>query len=158
MKLYLVRNIGDCEDRYSVFDNKGNEKYTITGKYGLLGDVMRINDKQGNRLFKILQSSSALPITVYNLSGNGERIHLIFNNMRKSYSLMNISWYILGMAPQYEIIDADKTVIMRQTADPTGNGYMLEISCEQRELLCLAIAVCLNSISTIQQPKIAFQS
>jgi len=55
-------------------------------------------------------------------------------------------------------IDADKTAIMRQTADPTGNGYMLEISCEQRELLCLAIAICLNSISTIQQPKIAFQN
>ena len=153
MRIYIVRDVKDSTARYRVYDSTGNEKYNITGKYGVLGDTMRICDKDGNRLFKILQTSPPLPITVYSLSGTGERVNLTFSHMRKSFSFMGISWFVKGLAPVYEVFDADKTVIMKQTVESLNKGYAIDINCENRELLCIAIAVCINSINTTTEMK-----
>lgn len=152
MKVYIVRDIKDSEARYRVYDSKGNEKYKIIGKYGVLGDTMRICDNNGNRLFKILQTSMPLPVTVYSLSGNGDRVNLMFSHMRKNFSFMGISWFVKGLSPIYEVFDADKTIIMKQTSESVSR-YVVDINSESRELLCIAIAVCINSINTTTEMK-----
>ncbi|MBR7001636.1 MAG: LURP-one-related family protein [Neisseriaceae bacterium] len=158
MKIYIVRDTGDSKDRYSVYDNSGKLMYRVTGKYGLLGDAMYIFDENGKRVFKILQTSVQLPITVYYLSGETDKLRLTFNHMRKQYVFSGISWHIYGLAPTYEIYDADKSVVMSQKPDSSGLGYMLEINCEGRHLLCVAAAVCINSIVVSTDTAVAFQN
>ncbi len=156
--MYIVRGTEEVSDRYFVFDNAGKQIYRVSGKYGLLGDAMYIFDENNKRVCKILQTSVQLPITMYYLTCGTDKLRLTFNHMRKQYSFSGISWHIYGLAPVYEIYDADKTVVMTQCPDSSGQGYMLQINCDSRQLLCVAAAVCINSIIPSSEGAVALQN
>ena len=154
MEFYICRNTENSSSRFCVYDSLGNKHCSITGKFGFLGDTLRIRNTDDTPIFKILQSSVTLPLTVYYLSGNGERVRLTYNHVKKKFSLAGVSWFIKGMSPIFEVIDADNTQVMSQKLMPNGS-LRVNINYTDKQLLCIAVAICINSMETL--PEISAQ-
>lgn len=155
MKLHLKRDVSAGGVGFSVFDESGREKYRavsvvtkVTKKTNLL-----LLDQNGRVAAKIRR----LPIVgTYTYVLRVEKSHITFvivpvKNGVLSYFYGN-NWHINGniAAKDFTIIDVDKTVILshRKHAD----YCTLEIFNEENERYCVAAAICVNLINTIEKP------
>ncbi|MDP4119637.1 MAG: hypothetical protein Q8876_01065, partial [Bacillota bacterium] len=69
---------------------------------------------------------------------------------KQQFTFYGISWHIRGdlLTKNYDIVDIDNSVIMSHCVrwGQFGDGYEINILSENREILCLCVAICLNHI------------
>ena len=157
MKLHLKRDVSAGGAAFTVYDESGQLKYRVaevstkvTKKTNLL-----VLDSVGETAAKIRR----LPIVgTYTFVLRVKRAHLTFvfvptKNGILSYFYGN-NWHVNGniAAKNFTIIDVDGSVILshRKHAD----HCTLEIFDAENELYCVAAAVCVNLINTIEKPAV----
>ena len=146
MELFICRSVSDADSRFTVLDSCSNLLYTVTGSFGVLGDTLRIRDTSGMAIFRIFQSS-ALPLTVYSLSGGGKRLRIMYNHVSKKFTFMGSGWHVVGVSPVFSVKDADNSTVMLQELMPDGSRK-LTVNYEDRLILCVAAAICINCLET----------
>ena len=138
VKIYLQRDISTLNARYQVADEQGRLRYTVTGKRNPSGESIRICDTDGNTV-------------VYSISGGGEsmRLNIAVGNGRASIRFRGISFLVRGdvLMGSYSILDADTAVVCTVGRDYARDCTQLVLNQNEREIFCLATAICIDSLN-----------
>lgn len=155
MRLYLQRDTSDISARYRIADEKGELKYTVTGKRTPSGESIRIRDLSGNPVCRI-RSLGFSALSVYSISDGAEsiRLNIAAANGRASARFRGISFYLRGdiLLGSYSILDADTAVVCEAGKNYAEGCIQTDIFQEEREIFCLAAVVCIDSLSVGSVP------
>ena len=155
MKRFLQRDTVDEFSRYLVYDEKGELRGRINGKITPSGEFVRILDNEGNILCKIRRFGLNV-LSAYGIRANGEtvRMNISLNGSRASVRFRGISFFVRGdvLSGSYDIIDADSSVICAVYKDFSKGCIDISIALEEREMFCIAAAVCIDSIRAYTAP------
>lgn len=152
MKLYLRRDTSSENSRFIVCDESGRPKFSVSGFATASTDRMVISSTLGNPLVTI--RVARFPVfSVFSISDSSERFAMTATHLRSGgdFRFHGISWVFCRSSDirSFEILDADKSSVMLLCADrylSTGT-YELTINCKQRELFCIAAAICADSLN-----------
>lgn len=114
MKLYLKQKVFSWGDKFTVYDENGNDKYYVKGEVFTLGKKLHVYDLSGNEVCFIHQKVlSFLP--KYFINKNGEDVAQAVKNFtlfHHSYSIEGFGWSVEGdfFAHEYEISSSMGTV------------------------------------------------
>ena len=136
--------------RYQAADEKGRLCYTITGKRNPSGESIRIKTPDGETVCKIrMLGFSAL--SIYSISAGSEsmRLNVAVGSGRAAVRFRGISFYVRGdvFMGSYSILDADTAVVCEVGKDFAKGCIQLELMQKERELFCLATAICIDSLN-----------
>lgn len=155
VKLYLQRDTSDINARYQISDEKGNLKYTVTGKRNPSGESVRIRDLAGESVCRI-RSIGFSALSIYSISAGDEsiRLNIAVSGNAAAVRFRGISFYIRGdaMLGSYSILDADTAVVCEVGKDFAKGCVQTEIFQEDRELFCLASIICIDSLTAASEP------
>lgn len=155
MKLYLQRDTSGLQARYQVADESGRLRYTVTGKRNPSGESIRIKDKNGETVCRI-RSLGFSALSVYSISTGGEsmRLNIAVGTGRAAVRFRGISFYLRGdvLTGSYTILDADTAVICTVGKDFARGSTQLVLEQKDREIFCLATAICIDSLNVGQLP------
>ncbi|MGN0453269.1 MAG: hypothetical protein ACI4GZ_05655 [Ruminococcus sp.] len=151
MKLFLKRDTSSDSSRYIVYDESGLDKYVISGKRTASVEKFYINTPDGRPLVRI----RAVPFHIFyafSISDGNERFTITVNNLSRlsDYHFHGISWRLRreDCSRNFELLDADLTLVMTQNAGKLHSfgAYELYIASPQRELFCIATALCADMV------------
>lgn len=150
MKLYIQRDTSSIGARYQAADEKGNLRYIVTGKRNPSGESIRVKTPDGETVCRIrMLGFSAL--SIYSISAGNEsmRLNIAAGSGRASVRFRGISFFVRGdvFMGSYSILDADTAVVCAVGKDYTRGCIQLDIRQDDRELFCLATAICIDSLS-----------
>ncbi|MBQ9679090.1 MAG: hypothetical protein IJV48_00195 [Ruminococcus sp.] len=150
VKLYLQCDTSDINARYTVADEKGCLRYTVTGKRNPSGETIRICDTHGETVCKI-RGLGFSALSVYSISAGGEsmRLNIAVGTDRAAVRFRGISFFVRGdvLMGSYSILDADTAAVCTVGRDFARGCTQLLIEQEEREIFCLAAAICINSLN-----------
>ena len=138
--------------RFVVCDQNGDSKYMVTGKCGSAIHKLAISDLQGEVLVTI-HLAPFKSFKAFVISDKSERFLMVASlaEKRLQFRFHGISWTMCQSADRrsFDIVDADASLIMTQSAENflTNDSYELEIFITDRELFCVAAAVCADMIN-----------
>lgn len=116
---------------------------------------MRICDTNGDIVCKI-RSLGFTALSVYSISAGGEsmRLNIAAGNGRASIRFRGISFLVRGdvLMGSYSILDADTAVVCTVSKDFVRECIQLNLHQKEREIFCLATAICIDSLNVCQTP------
>ena len=155
VRLFLKRDTSGEYSRFEAADECGALKYTIRGKHIALGESIRIRDTGGALVCKIRRLGFSA-LSAYTITAGGEifRLNIMVSGGAASVRFRGISFFVRGgvIAGNYDIVDADNSVICAVYKDFAKRCLTLTINLEERELFCIAAAVCIDSLSAHAVP------
>lgn len=155
VKLYLQRDISTLNARYQVADEKGDLRYTVTGKRNPSGESIRIRNLSGETVCRI-RSLGFTALSVYSISAGGEsmRLNIAVGSGRAAIRFRGISFYVRGdvLMGSYSILDADTAVVCTVGKDFARDCTQLMLNQKEREIFCIATAICIDSLSVCRTP------
>ncbi|WP_407383949.1 hypothetical protein [Ruminococcus sp.] len=155
MKFYLQRDTSREQARYQIADEAGRLRYTVTGKRNPSGERIHIKTQNGETVCKI-RSLGFSALSVYSISSGGEsmRLNIAVGTGRAAIRFRGISFFVRGdvLMGSYSILDADTAVICTVGKDFARGCTQLELYQEEREIFCLATAICIDSLNVGQLP------
>ena len=150
MNLYLKQRLFSWGDKFSVYDENGNEKYYVEGEVFSWGKKLHLFDLNGNELAFIHQKIfSFLP--KYYISKNETVVAEIVKNItffRQSYAVNGLGWSVEGdfFAHNYEVVDQNKTVArVSKEWFSFGDAYRINISPEYDEVCALSVVLVIDA-------------
>lgn len=150
MRYNLQRDTSGADARYRVYDGSGRERFSVSGRHNPSGESMRIRDAGGGTVCKIRRLGFSA-LSVYSVSVGCEtiRLNITVGSGRASVRFRGISFFIRGdvLTGSYSILDADTAVVCTAGRDFVKGGIRLEIFQKERELFCLAAAICIDSLN-----------
>ena len=154
MKRYLQRDTSGLSARYEVYGECGELLYRIRGKNTPSGESMRIDDRDDGTLCKVRRLGFQT-LSAYSISLPGETVRLnIAVTGLVAVRFRGISFSVRGdvLSGSYDIIDADRTVVCAVYRDFAKECTHLTIYNTEREILCIAAAACINSLTADAAP------
>ena len=155
MKVFLKRDTSELYSRFEVYDERGVPKYAVRGKITPSGESIRIRDKNGAAVCKIRRLGFS-SLSAYTVTAGGEtvRLNIAQSGGIASVRFHGISFMVRGdvLTGNYDILDADNSVVCVVQKDFVKCTLTLTVIPEERELFCIAAAVCIDSLSGCTQP------
>lgn len=155
VKLFLQRDTSQLYSRFEVLDEKCAPKYLVRGKHKPSGESMRIRDHSGAIVCKIRRLGFHT-FSAYSISVGCEtaRLNIAVSGGVSSVRFRGISFVVRGdvAAGSYDILDADNSVVCVVQKDFAKRVLTLTVNMEERELFCIAAAVCIDSLSMEMTP------
>ena len=155
MKRYLQRDRSQPASRYEAFDEKGVLLCRVKGKLTPSGEFIRLYDPCENIVCKIRRLGfSALSAYHIRCGGCAARLSVAVSAGRASARFGGISFCVRGdvLSGCYDIVDADGALVCSVSTDYAKGCVSLMIAMPERELFCLASAVCIDSIALDRSP------
>lgn len=153
MRLFIKRNNLADDVMFTVFDEKGNDKYyavrkklksTKTSMGIIISDVNKITVAKIYKLPIVTTNS-------YTIKANNSRINLVCVTSSKGINChyYGNNWHINGNLTlrDFKIIDVDNTLIATQTKNKAY--FELNVANCDNELFCVATSICINLINTV---------
>lgn len=155
MKLMIRQCRGDYRERFLIFDEKGEPRYYVSGMRGNQGETLNIQDKKG-LVYSTIRQRNLFFLTGYSIEISGIRSATLLQNPVTFHTLLKVrgvDWNIRGNIREkiFEVIGVNQEAVMTHTKkwDSKGDWYQLEVRYPESELLCLAIAICIDIILPI---------
>lgn len=156
MNLYIKQKLFSWGDKFSIYDEQGNERYYVCGEVFTLGKKLRIFDPFGNELAYIEQKLVTL-LPKYNIWRSGAFVTEVvkeFSFFHPRYTAPQIGWEIDG-----DFLDHDYCVCGngRPIADVSkqwftlGDAYELRISPDADEVNVLAVVLVIDACIAAQK-------
>lgn len=155
VRLFVKRDTSDVSARFEVCDESGERKYVVRGKHTPSGESIRIRDNHDAAVCKVRRLGfSALAAYTINVDGETVRMNIVQSGGAASVRFHGISFMIRGdvVTGNYDILDADNSIVCVVNKDFAKRTLTLTIEMEERELFCIAAAVCIDSLSMDVQP------
>ena len=158
VKLYLQRDTSAADARYQVADETGRLRYTVTGKRTASGECMRIQNTEGEEVCRI-RGLGFSALSIYSVSAGSEsmRLNIAVGTGRAAVRFRGISFFIRGdaLTGSYAVLDADTAVVCDVGKDFARGCVQLLLHQKEREVFCLATAICIDSINVGHIPALA---
>ncbi len=100
---YIEENLLSARVRAFIKDEKDNPVFLLVGNWGVKGDSLSINDLDGNRLAKVVQTSFS-PNPRFDLYDEDKKIgslKRVFSLKRDYYWVTRLKWIAIG-SPRYK--------------------------------------------------------
>ena len=160
MKLYMKEKVFSWGDKFTVWDEWGNDKYYVQGEVFTLGKKLHIYDLSGNEAAFIRQELfTLLPrFDVYCGNDHIAQIRKEFTLFYQKYTIDSLGWEVHGsfLAHDFEITHRGRTIVTITKEWMTwGDSYCLEIADQTNELVALAVVlaiVCIAEAASNNQP------
>lgn len=151
MKLYIKQKVFSWKDRFTVYDEAGQDKYYVEGEVFSWGKKLHVYNTTGREVAFIHQEVwSFLPR--YYVSVNGEQIAEIvkeFSFLFPRYRIDGLDWRIDGrfMEHDYEITKAGQSIVTITKEWMTwGDSYELSIANPNDEIMALAVVLTIDCV------------
>lgn len=133
MKLYMKQKFLSFVDKFSIYDESGNEAYWVEGELFSIGKKLDLFDKDDNHKAYIHQKVlSFLPR--YFIQMNGEDVAEVvkhFTLFNQKFSVTGFDWQIDGdfLAHEYSIYRGDYTIAtISKEWFTLGDAYAIDIT------------------------------
>ena len=156
MKLYIKQKIFTWGDKFTIYDEAGNDKYYVEGEVFSFGKKLHIYDLSGNEVAFIHQEVfSFMPKYYINVGGMDiAEVKKHFTFFRQEYSVNGFGWYVEGdfFEHEYTISDGNRLVasVYREWFT-LGDAYALDISDHVKEEHALAVALVIDAVISAQR-------
>ena len=150
MKLYIKQHIFTWGDKFSIYDELGNERYYVEGEVFSWGKKLHLYDLQGRELAFIEQEVLTL-LPKYHISKDGREIAQVikeFTFFKQEYSVEGLGWQVQGdfWAHEYEITQNGAQVASVSKEWMTwGDSYEINLSGYVDEVTALAVVLVIDA-------------
>lgn len=163
MKLYIKQKVFSWKDRFTVWDEHGNDRYYVEGELFSWGKKLHVYDLHNNEVAFIYQKVfSFLPR--YFVSVNGVDIAEIvkeFTFFKPKYRIEGMNWTVDGdfFAHDYTVSCGETCVVRIQKEWMTwGDTYELNIANAADEIPALAVVLAIDCVTAQQRAAAATAS
>ena len=155
MKLYIKEKIFTWGDKFTVKDERGNDKYIVEGEVFTWGKKLHVHDMDGNEVAFIKQEVWSFLPTYYVFCHDRQvaEIRKEFSFLFPRYSIEGLGWDIEGrfMAHNYEITKAGRSIVTISKEWMTwGDSYELDIADPADEIIALAVVLTIDCVVEAQ--------
>lgn len=150
MKLYIKQHVFTFGDKFSIYDEAGNEKYYVEGEIFTWGKKLHLYDLQGNELAFIEQEVLTF-LPKYHISQNGTEIAEVvkeFTFFKREYSVNGLGWQVHGdfWDHEYEITDNGNVIAAVSKEWMTwGDSYEISFGFGADEVTALAVVLVIDA-------------
>lgn len=150
MKLYLKQHVFTFGDQFTVYDEKGNDRFYVEGEVFTFGKKLHITDLAGNELIYIEQKLFSFLPTYYIYRGDREVAEVVkeFTFFRHEYHINGLDWHITGdvFDHEYSMDDGQKTVATISKEWFTwGDAYEIDVDPSVEPVLALAVVLVIDA-------------
>lgn len=156
MKLYLKQKVFSWNDKFTVYDEQGKDKYYVEGEFFSFGKKLHIYDLSGNEVAFIRQEVFSFLPKYYISLGSREvatvKKHFTFFN--HEYSVEGFGWSVSGdfFGHEYEINDNGRMAASVYKEWFTfGDAYAIDISDGVNEIGALAVALIIDAVISAER-------
>lgn len=161
MRFFLKQSTG-TESLFIVSDSCGRQVYEVTGSFSSLGRRFSLRDENGNEAAKIscvrLAQTAQYSVCVGTGKGEKEKARVTVNPSaaRRPVSIRGVKWRFRGsvLTRSFDLVDAESHTVMTHGRcwNAAGDCYAAEIPGESDVLLCLSVAVIIDSTVVAGMP------
>lgn len=151
VRLSIKQQVFSWNDKFSVKDENGNDKYYVEGEFFSWGKKLHVYDLNGKEVIFIQQKVfSFLPR--FFVFVDGEEIAEIvkeFTFFKPVYSISGLDWTIEGdfWSHDYQIIKSGNCVVsIRKEWFTWGDSYALDIEDPKDEIPSLAVVLAIDCV------------
>jgi len=151
MKLYMKQKVFSWGDRFTVWDEAGNARYTVEGEIFTWGKKLHVYDAAGREAAFIQQEVWSFLPRYYVFCGEKQvaEIKKEFTLFFPRYTIEGLGWEIDGsfMAHEYEITHSGRAIVSISKEWMTwGDSYELDIKNPADEIVALAVVLTIDCV------------
>lgn len=156
MKLYLKQKVFSWGDKFTVYDEAGNDRYYVEGEIFSFGKKLHIYDLMGNEVAFIHQEIFSF-MPKYYISIGGRDVADVkkhFTFFKHEYSVNGFGWSVHGdfWDHEYEITDGSRMVASVYREWFTwGDAYVIDISEGVREIDALSVSLVIDAVISAER-------
>ena len=152
MRLYIKQKVFSWGDKFTVWDEFGNDRYYVEGEIFTWGKKLHVYDTAGNEVAFIKQEVFSLMPRYYVFCGDRQvaEIRKEFSFLFPRYSIDGLGWEIEGsfMAHDYEITRNGCPIVSISKEWMTwGDSYELNIANPADEIVALAVVLTIDCVT-----------
>ncbi len=152
MKLYIREKVFSWADKFRVFDENGNDRYTVEGEVLSWGKKLHVYDRHGREVAYIEQKLFTLMprYLVYVAGREIAEIRKEFTLFFPKFRIDGLGWEIDGSfwEHNYEITENGRPIVSIEKEWMTwGDSYALDIAAGADEILALAVVVTIDCVA-----------
>jgi len=151
MKLYIQQKVFSWNDRFTVWDESGQERFFVEGELFSWGKRLHIMDTLNSEVALIQEKVwSWLPRYFVHV-GDQQVAEIVkeFTFFRPKYTISGLDWEVNGdfWAHDYEIIHNRMPIVRIHKEWMTwGDCYELDIADSQDEIIALAVVLAIDAV------------
>lgn len=155
MKLYIKQKVFSWGDKFTVKDERGEDRYYVEGEVFSFGKKLHVYDMADREVAFIQQEVwKFMPqYTVYCKDREVATIRKEFTFLFPRYVIDGLDWEIEGsfMAHDYEITESGRPIVTICKEWMTwGDTYELTITDPRQEILALAVVLTIDCVLAAQ--------
>lgn len=156
MKLYIKQKIFSWNDKFSVYDESGVERYFVEGEFFSWGKKLHVYDKMQQEAAFIRQEVlTFLPKFIVSINGRDiAEIVKEFTFFKPKYRIDGLGWEIDGdfWDHDYEITKNGRTIVrLNKEWFTWGDCYELDIENPEDEIVALAVVLAIDCVLAAQR-------
>lgn len=156
MKLYIKQKVFSFNDKFTVKDESGADRYFVEGEIFTLGKKLHVYDvNHTERIFLQQKVWTFLPRFFVFVDGlQVAEIVKEFTFLKPKYSILGLNWEVIGnfWAHDYEIINQGHVVVnIKKEWLTWGDTYVLDIPDQRDELNALAVVLAIDAVMSQQR-------
>jgi uncharacterized protein YxjI len=156
MKLYLKQKVFSFNDKFTVKDENGEDRYFVEGEVFTIGKKLHVYDVNRKQCIFIQQKLwSFLPrFLVFVNELQVAEIVREFTFLKPRYTVLGLNWEVHGnfWAHEYEILNQGRIVVsINKEWIAWGDTYAIDIIDPQDELNALAIVLAIDAVMSQQR-------
>ena len=151
MKLYIKQKVFSFNDKFTVKDEYGQDKYYVEGEFFTLGKKLHIYDMAGNEVAFIQQKVFSFLPRYFVFVGDRQIAEIVkqFSFFSPKYEVLGLDWQVAGdfTAHDYEVTDNGRPVVLIHKEWMTwGDCYVLDIAPGADEIVSLATVLAIDCV------------
>ena len=150
MKLYLKQKFFSIGDKFTLYDEAGNDRYYVRGEVFSFGKKLHILDLAGNELAMIRQHIWTFLPRYSVIIGGAEIAQVVkkFTFFRNEYVIEGLGWTVHGnmFDHDYEVYQGQTLVArVRKEWFTFGDAYEIDISPNTHLVTALAVVLVIDA-------------
>ena len=151
MKLYIKQKVFSWNEKFTVKDEYGQDRYYVEGEFLTLGRKLHVYDMAGREVAFIAQKVLTF-LPEYHVSQEGREVAVVkqkFSFLRPQYEIKGLGWEVEGSFWQhdYDIYKAGSRIVSISKEWMTwGDSYELDIADAQDEIIALAVVLTIDCV------------
>jgi uncharacterized protein YxjI len=156
MSLYIKQHVFTWGDKFSIYDDAGNEKYSVEGEVFSFGKKLHLLDRYGAEIAFIEQKLFSFLPKYYISRAGHETVEVVkeFTFFTQEYSVNPLGWTIHGdfFDHEYEIELGGQTIASVSKGWFTfGDAYEIRLGTGVDEVMALATVLVIDACIEAQQ-------
>ena len=156
MKLYIKQKVFSWNDKFSVYDANGEERYFVEGEFFSWGKKLHVYNIHGEEVAFIKQQVFSFLPKFFVFCGERQvaEIKKEFTFFRQKYTVAGLDWDVDGnmWAHNYDITKNGSHIVSINKEWMTwGDSYELDIAEGEDEIVALAVVLTIDCVVEAQR-------